>query len=313
MFNVLERNIQRSAIVLLSTALGLTSMAAPALAIGAGDAVFFGINVPGLTPSQCVTTDAADNLVSTGFACGSGSGTVTAVTGSGNILSSGGTTPNITTVAAPTFAGNVTGGSFTSAGAGNFGSVSATGAVSGATLLGTGLTTGDCIQAAAGGLLTSTAAACGTVTSVNAGTNTSVTGTAAAPIVNVIASPTFAGTATAAQIIDSGLTALNCVGTSAASQLNSSGELCPTTYIAGTRAGGLHIETFQLTTSATTPWQATGTFGHSFTAAPFCTTNIINATPVYSGAAIVSESTTAVVIYDSANQGYIYNVHCIGF
>jgi len=38
----------------------------------------------------------------------SGVGTVTAVTGSGNILSSGGTTPNITTVSSPTFPGLVT-------------------------------------------------------------------------------------------------------------------------------------------------------------------------------------------------------------
>lgn len=312
MFNVPEHNIRRSAVVLLFTALSLSSTVAPALAIGAGDAVFNGINVPSLTPSQCVATDAANNLISTGFACGTGSG-VTAVTGSGNVLSSGGTTPNITTVAAPTFAGNVTGGSFTSAGAGNFGSVNATGAVSGATVLATGLTVGDCIQAAAGGLLTSTPSACGTVTSVNAGTNTTITGTAEAPIVNVSAAPTFAGTITAANVINNGLTALNCAGTDAVKQMNSSGELCPTTYISGVRGGGLHVETSQKVVPSVTPWQSTFTFGHSYTAAPFCTTTILNATPLYSGATIVSESTTNVVIYDSSNQGYTYNIICVGF
>src|SRR5208283_4984139 len=49
-----------------------------------------GLNIPGLTASQCIATDANKNLVSTGAACGTGS--VTAVTGSGNISSSGGAT-----------------------------------------------------------------------------------------------------------------------------------------------------------------------------------------------------------------------------
>lgn len=304
MFNAQDRKIKKLGITLLCTSLALSSMMLPALAVPPDYTVLGNVNIPGLSASQCVSTDASMNLISTGFACGSGSGTVTAVTGSGNILSSGGTTPNITTVAAPTFAGALTAGSLTTAGA-----------LSALSLTGTGLTPGDCVQTTTGGLLTTTASACstGVVQSVTAGTNISVTGTTAAPVVNVAAAPTFAGTVTAANVIDSGLTANQCVRTNASSQLSSSGELCPTTYISGTRAGGLHIETSQQTPSATTPWEATMTFAVAYTAAPFCTTNIVNATPLYSGATIVSESTTAVTIFDASQQGYTYNVICIGY
>jgi hypothetical protein len=182
-------------------------------------------------------------------------------------------------------------------------------------LTATGLTAGDCVQTGVGGLLTVTASACstGVVQSVAGGTNITITGTTANPIVNTVAAPTFSGTVTAGNIINNGLTASQCAASNASKQMVSSGELCPTTYISGTRAGGLHIETFQLTASATTPWEATGTFGAAYTVAPFCTTTIINSTPLYSGADIVSESTTTVVIFDASQQGYKYNVQCIGF
>lgn len=255
-----------------------------------------GLNIPGLTASQCIATDANKNLVSTGAACGTGS--VTAVTGSGNISSSGGATPNITISATPSFT-----------------SVTASGAVSGGTLLGTGLTSGDCVQAGSGGLLTTTATACstGVVQSVTGGTNITVTGTTANPVVNTVAAPSFSGTVTAGQVIDSGLTASQGVSTNASSQLISSGEASPTTYINGARAGGLHIETKQLTPSSSTPWEATMTFASAYTTAPLCTATIINSTPLYAGATIVSESTTAAVIFDSSQQGYTYNVICIGY
>jgi hypothetical protein len=64
--------------------------------------------IKGLNASQCLATDANKKLISSGAACGGGGGGVTAVTGSGNILSSGGSTPDITTVSSPIFTGDVT-------------------------------------------------------------------------------------------------------------------------------------------------------------------------------------------------------------
>jgi len=71
--------------------------------------------------------------------CSGGGGGVTAVTGSGNIAVSAGATPNVTITNAPTF----------------------TGPLSASTLTGTGLTSGNCLQASTGGLVTDTGSACG--------------------------------------------------------------------------------------------------------------------------------------------------------
>jgi hypothetical protein len=140
--------------VALALALGIQPISA-----SAADFDLFGTNyvfennllISSLAAGECVQTGTGGILTVTGSPCGTGSGTVTAVTGSGNILSSGGATPNITTVAAPTFSG----------------------ALTAASLTGTGLTSGDCVQASTAGLLTTTAGACGT----GSGTVTSVTGT----------------------------------------------------------------------------------------------------------------------------------------
>jgi len=96
-------------------------------------------------------------------------------------------------------------------------------------------------------------------------------------------------------------------------QMVSSGELCPTTYIAGARAGGLHIETKQVTTSATTPWEATVTFGAAYTVAPLCTATSFNSGPNPIPVDVVSESTTAAVIFDGSESAAVFNVICIGF
>jgi len=72
------------------------------------------LQVGSLSTGGCVTASASGKLSTTGLICGSGGGGVATVTGSGNILSSGGFNPNITTVNAPTFSGTVTGQTFAS-------------------------------------------------------------------------------------------------------------------------------------------------------------------------------------------------------
>lgn len=63
--------------------------------------------VTSLSPSQCVSTDSSNNLVSSGAACGGSSG-VASVSGTGNIASTGGTTPVISITDSPTFTGITT-------------------------------------------------------------------------------------------------------------------------------------------------------------------------------------------------------------
>ncbi len=200
----------------LITAALVGAMSSPAFAFAPFYTVIGNENIPGLTASQCVATDASKNLVSTGFACGSGSGTVTSVTGTANEI----------TVVNPT----------------------------------------------------------------------------TTPVISIPSNPVIPG-----------LAASNCVGTNGSSALTSSGELCPTTYIAGVRAGGLHIETKQVTASATTPWEATVTFGAAYTAAPLCMATSFNATPNPIPVDIVSESTTTAVIFDGSQSGAVFNVVCVGF
>jgi hypothetical protein len=66
----------------------------------------------------------------------------------------------------------------------------------------------------------------------------------------------------------------------------------------------------QVTTSATTPFQGTFTFGTPYSTPPICVATGFSATPLAVVATIVSESTTAVTIYDSSHTGAIYNVQC---
>jgi hypothetical protein len=82
----------------------------------------------------------------------------------------------------------------------NAGSVSASGAVSGATVLATGLTSGNCVQASTGGLLTTTGAACaagGGVTSVTSANALLVAApTTGAVVLTPNEAPTFTGSVT---------------------------------------------------------------------------------------------------------------------
>jgi len=92
---------------------------------------------PNLPFGQCLSAGSQGRIIGSGASCASG--TVTAVTASGNLASSGGNTPNVTVTDAPTFAGPVTA----------------------ANIIDTALTSGNCVQAGAGGLLTTTGSACG--------------------------------------------------------------------------------------------------------------------------------------------------------
>jgi hypothetical protein len=87
------------------------------------------LNDAHLTPGQCVQAGTNGQLTSTGSACGTGTGTVTAVTATGPITSSGGTTPNIACVTCLTTSTGVT--SVTAGPSGNLTFAPTTGAVVG--------------------------------------------------------------------------------------------------------------------------------------------------------------------------------------
>jgi len=66
----------------------------------------------------------------------------------------------------------------------------------------------------------------------------------------------------------------------------------------------------QVTTSASSPWQGTFTFGTPYATPPLCVATCFSSAPYTTMATIVSESTTAVTIFDSSETGATYNVHC---
>jgi hypothetical protein len=256
-----------------------------------------------LTVGQCLQASTGGKIVSSGAACGGGGGGVTSVTGSGNILSSGGATPNITTVASPTFTG----------------------------LTDSGLASGDCVQATTGGLLTSASAACGTgtLTSVTSTTALALTAstTGGAVSIAIPTSPTFGGNVTVGQLSSAGsvtgsilgganLNVAGCAAVNNANQIIGTGVACASVanYQSGTLKAGLHIETGQLTASTSSPYNATLTFGAAYNVAPFCTATYFGAFNGSIAGNIVSESTTNVVITDSIQgAGDVFNVQCIGY
>jgi len=168
-----------------------------------------------------------------------------------------------------------------------------------------GVTASRCLETDGSSTVVPASGVCasGTVTSVSGTANQiTVTNPTTTPVVSIPSNPTIPG-----------LSASNCVSTNGSSALTSSGEQCPTTYIAGARASGLHIETKQVTTSATTPWEATVTFGAAYTAAPLCTATSFNSGPNPIPVDVVSESTTTAVIFDGSESAAVFNVICIGF
>lgn len=136
---------------------------------------------------NCLTTTTNGQIVGTGAACASGGGGgVTSVTGSGNINSSGGATPNITISNSPTFTGTVT-----TLNAGVTGTLTV-----GTNIADVSLVSGQCLVANGGQIITSSGSAtCGGVTltpvlnSGVSGTPSFLPGTGQGPI----AVTTFAG------------------------------------------------------------------------------------------------------------------------
>lgn len=118
------------------------------------------------------------------------------------------------------------------------------------------------------------------------------------------------------------LTPGDCVQAGTSGLLTTTGAACGgggggtvLNYQSGVLQAGTHIETFQLTTATTTPYQATGTFGAAYTTPPFCTATGFGQ-PIGSEmpSVIDSESTTNVVIHDPGQGiGDVFNVHCVGF
>lgn len=129
------------------------------------DAPTFGqITVSGLTVGRCVQTTTGGLLTVAAAACGTGSGTVTSVTGSGNIASSGGITPNVTITNAPTFTGTATVGN----------------------LADSGLSVSTCVGADTAAVLKSST---NCIASVGVGSNIINTGTATAPVIALTSVP----------------------------------------------------------------------------------------------------------------------------
>jgi hypothetical protein len=69
-------------------------------------------------------------------------------------------------------------------------------------------------------------------------------------------------------------------------------------------------QTSAVVTSASTPWSGTFTFGTPYVSSPVCIATCFSTTPIVTLAAIVSESTSAVTIYDGSHTGATYNVSC---
>ncbi len=174
-----------------------------------------GLNDSALSPGNCVQAAANGQLTTVAGACSTGSGTVTAVTGTSPIVSSGGTTPAIScTTCLTTSSAVVT--SVTSANSLLTASPTTgavvltpnetpvfTGQVSGASYKAGNLTSGDCLSSSAG-VVVSTSTACasggGSVTSVTGTTNQiNVTNSTTTPVVSLVAAPIVSGLFTANQ------------------------------------------------------------------------------------------------------------------
>lgn len=185
----------------------------------------------GLTSGQCLQANGTHTIVSTGSACGTGTGTVTSVTGTANqiAVASGTTTPVISIVTNPILPGNA----------------SASGTFTATSLTATGLTSGDCLQASVGGLITNTGSPCGsgtgTVTAVTATGNLASSG-GTTPNITITGSPTFAGLVTsdnAFQVINSGGGYTDGTGPGGAGLVVSCGSVCnqPQAILWSTNAG----------------------------------------------------------------------------
>lgn len=89
--------------------------------------------------------------------------------------------------------------------------------------------------------------------------------------------------------------------------LNASGGI---NAIARFHSEGNGSKSSQLTTSGTSPWEATFTFGTPYVTPPICVATCFSSMPLTTIATIVSESTSSVTIFDSSHTGATYNVQC---
>ena len=138
--------------------------------ISGGAPTFSGlVTAAGVTLSSGSFTGSGANLTGIPGSAITG-GVVTSVSGTGNIASTGGSTPTISISDNPSFSGSLsasggltsgsglnTGGPILGATTGSF-----SGALSAASVTATGLTVGNCVQVTTGGLFTTAAGACGT-------------------------------------------------------------------------------------------------------------------------------------------------------
>jgi hypothetical protein len=136
------------------------------------------------------------------------------------------------------------------------------------------------------------------VDSVSAGTNITLTGPGFAPTINTVSAPTFSG------VTDSALTPGECVQAGAAGLLTTTGASCG--------SSGPRTQSAQVTTSVTSPWEGTFTFGTPYSGTPICVATVFSSVPNAAVPNIVSESPTSVVIFDSSQTGATYNVQCSG-
>jgi len=127
---------------------------------------------------------------------------------------------------------------------------------------------GQCLSTSTSGLIVGATCSTGLVQSVTAGTNVTVTGTATNPIINAS-------------------------GGGGGSVVN---------YQNGILLGGLKVQSGLVSTSATTPFHGTMTFGTAYVSPPICTATYIDPTDGgLSSAYIHSQSTTNVIITDGSS------------
>lgn len=263
-------SVSGTAPITVSTTAGAATVACPTCATGtplpisvqAGSNVVVATPSPGvfvvsaITPSPAPAASPVSVQAGTGIAVATPSpgvfvisstvsGTVTAVTGTGNISSSGGTTPNVTITNAPTFTGAVVGGGFTD----------------------TGLAINSCV----GTNSVKTLNSINCVTSVSGTGNIASTG-GTTPVVSVTNAPTFTGQVAAASYKASNLTSGDCLE-SLSGVVTSTSTSCPNGSLGGVTAGSNIVVSTPNPNSPTVAVTNAPTFSGAVTANSFILTN----------------------------------------
>jgi hypothetical protein len=255
------------------------------------------LTATGLTSGDCVQASTGGLLTTATGACSTG--TVTGLTAGNGIVVGTGPTPSVALANSITVSGNIiTTGGVIQSGAPN-------GAANGILGMGNTLSSGG-YTAFSSGSTTSVNGVAGNMFLVNGSVNNSMA-------LDLNGNLGIFGGLHAANLTDTALTSGDCVQAGTGGLLSSAtGGACPINYRGGTLQGGMHIETFtgSMTASTTTAF----TFGTAYTTAPYCVVSTVaNGAPVLSIAASPAISTTSVSVYNSSGSAANGNVSCIGY